>query len=102
MEFFKTKTRIDFMGQRRWAFLFSIIIFIASLASILINGLNFGLDFTGGTQIEMHYNQSADINTIREKLSLQGFNEAIVQAYGSSQDVLIRLAPEHLSEIKKI
>lgn len=95
MEFFKTNTRIDFMGQRHWAFIFSAVIFIASLLSIFINGLNFGLDFTGGTQIELHYPQAADLNAIREQLNVKGFNEAVVQAYGTSQDVMIRLAPEH-------
>ena len=95
VEFFKTKTHIDFMGQRHWAFIFSAIIFIVSILSIIINGLNFGLDFTGGTQIEVHYNQTADLNAIREQLTTHGFKEAIVQAYGTSQDVLIRLAPEH-------
>lgn len=100
MEFFKKNTHIDFMGQRLWAFIFSGIIFIVSTLSIIINGLNFGLDFTGGTQIEVHYNQTADLNTIREQLDQHGFSEAIVQAYGTSQDVLIRLAPTHTSPIQ--
>lgn len=93
MEFFKTKTTIDFMGQRSWAFIFSALIFIASILSIMINGLNFGLDFTGGTQVEVHYDQTADLNAIREQLGKNGFNEPTVQNYGTSQDVLIRLAP---------
>lgn len=95
MEFFKTKTNIDFMGQRHLALIFSTLIFIASILSMMINGLNFGLDFTGGTQVEVHYNQTADLGAIREQLSKSGFNEPIVQAYGTSQDILIRLAPEH-------
>ncbi|MGB6976244.1 MAG: protein translocase subunit SecF [Gammaproteobacteria bacterium] len=93
MEFFKTNTRIDFMGQRKWAALFSIILFIASIASLIINHLNLGLDFTGGTQIEVTYPQQADLNQIREQLTHAGFGTAVVQAYGNSRDVLIRLAP---------
>lgn len=101
MEFFKKSTHIDFMGQRRWAFIFSGIIFIFSMLSMLINGLNFGLDFTGGTQIELHYKQPADLTAIRAQLDKQGFNEAVVQAYGTSQGVLIRLAPNHSNGTKE-
>jgi preprotein translocase subunit SecF len=93
MEFFKTNTRIDFMGQRKWAALFSAILFIASITSLIINHLNLGLDFTGGTQIEVTYAQQADLNKIREQLAQAGFGTAVVQAYGNSRDVLIRLAP---------
>jgi preprotein translocase subunit SecF len=93
MEFFKTNTQIDFMGQRKWAALFSAILFIASIASLIINHLNLGLDFTGGTQAEVTYSQPADLNQIREQLNHAGFGTAVVQAYGTSYDVLIRLAP---------
>jgi preprotein translocase subunit SecF len=58
MEFFKTNTKIPFMRQRRWAFLFSAIIFIFSIISIAIHGLNLGLDFTGGSEVEVHFAQS--------------------------------------------
>ena len=54
MEFFRTQTNIDFMGQRKWAALFSLTLFVASIASFFIYGLNLGLDFTGGTQIEVN------------------------------------------------
>jgi preprotein translocase subunit SecF len=91
MEFFKTNTTIDFMGQRKKAAIFSIVICVASLAVLAIKGLNLGLDFTGGTQIEVSYPQTADINNIREQLSTAGFPEATVQPYGTSSDVLIRL-----------
>jgi preprotein translocase subunit SecF len=91
MEFFKTNTTIDFKGQRKKAAIFSIVICVASLAVLAIKGLNLGLDFTGGTQIEVSYPQTADINNIREQLSTAGFPEATVQPYGTSSDVLIRL-----------
>lgn len=92
MEFFKTNTKIDFMGQRWLAAICSIILFVASITSLVIYGLNFGLDFTGGTQIEMTYSKPADLNAIREDLQKAGFN-AVVQAYGTSFDVLIRIPP---------
>ena len=92
MEFFKTNTKIDFMKQRKWAALFSVIIFIASITSLAVNHLNLGLDFTGGTQIELKYQQPADLNTIRSELDKVGYGDAVVQSYGTSYDVLVRIA----------
>src|ERR1700730_17959117 len=98
MEFFKPNTQINFMGQRKWAALFSIILFAASIISLAVHGLKFGLDFTGGTQFELSYPQAADLNLIRTQLSQAGFGEAVVQAY-TSKDVLIRIPPaKNLSE----
>lgn len=93
MEFFKSNTRINFMGQRKWAALFSAILFILSLGSFFIYKLNLGLDFTGGTQFELSYQQAADLNQIREQLVKIGFNDAVVQTYGTSKDVLVRVGP---------
>ena len=92
MEFFKTNTKIDFMGQRKAAAAFSVFICLASIVIIAINGLNLGLDFTGGTQIELGYAHSVDINQIRKTVNEGGFEDAIVQPYGSSTEVLVRLA----------
>lgn len=94
MEFFKTNTNIDFMGQRKKAAVFSVIICVVSLAILAVKGLNLGLDFTGGTQIEVSYTQMADLGEIREQLSQAGFPEATVQPYGSTRDVLIRLGEQ--------
>ena len=80
------------MGQRKLAGLFSILICAASIIILSVNGLNLGLDFTGGTQIELNYAQEANFNDIREKVTHAGFPEAVVQPYGSSKEVLIRLA----------
>lgn len=92
MEFFKKRTNIDFMGLRKWAATISAILFLASILSLLVNGLNWGLDFTGGIQIELAYAKPAHLPTIREQLNTAGFHDAVVQAYGSSQSVLIRMA----------
>lgn len=98
MEFFKTNTKIDFMGQRWKAAIFSAVLFLASIISLAVHGLNFGLDFTGGTQIEVSYPNSADLNRIRSELDAAGFNQAVVQAYGTSHDVVIRIPPSGESE----
>jgi len=92
MAFFKTNTNIDFMAQRRIAAIFSVLICVVSLVVLAFDGLNLGLDFVGGTQIELRYDKAADFNLIREKVTHAGFPEAVVQPYGSSRDVLIRLA----------
>lgn len=98
MEFFKTQTNIDFMGQRKWAALFSIVLFIASIVSFLVYGLNLGLDFTGGTQIEVTYPQPPNIQQIRQELASINFKDAVVQTYGTPRDILIRVAPhQHIS-----
>lgn len=94
MEFFKSNTRIDFMGQRKWAAIFSALVFVASIISFFVNGLNLGLDFTGGTQITIHYPHATELTEVRNHLVKGGFPQAQVQAYGTSQDVLIRIPPD--------
>ena len=93
MEFFNPNSNIDFMGARKWTALFSALIIIVSIGALLINGLKWGLDFTGGTQIEVTYPNPADLTQIRENLFKAGFKEAQVVSYGTSKDVLISIAP---------
>jgi len=93
MQIFKKTPTFDFMGKRKIALAFSLLLIIASISSLAIKGLNFGLDFTGGTLIEVAYPQSADLNKIRNRLTAAGFGDAVVQNFGSSKDVLVRLAP---------
>lgn len=93
MEFFNPDSKIDFMGARKWTALFSAIIVLVSLAALLINGLKWGLDFTGGTQLELSFSNPANLVEIREKLYQAGFKEAQVVSYGTSKDVLISIAP---------
>lgn len=94
MEFFKTNTKINFMAQRKWAALFSALLFIFSIASLVVNGLNLGLDFTGGTQVQVHYQNQADLNQIRNQLTTVGFRDVVVQTYGTPRDILVRVGPE--------
>ena len=93
MEFFNPNSKIDFMGARRWTALFSLVIFILSIGTLLFNGLKWGLDFTGGTQIEVSYPTAADLTQIRSTLNNSGFKEAQVVSYGTSKDVLVSIAP---------
>lgn len=93
MEILKTKTNIDFMGQRRLALIFSGILLLVSFASFAVRGLNYGIDFTGGTLIEVGYTESADLAQVRADLGQAGFHEAVVQYFGTTHDVLVRLAP---------
>lgn len=98
MEFFNPNSKVDFMGARRWTAVFSLLIFILSMCALLIHGLKWGLDFTGGTQIEVSYSQAADLTQIREDLTRAGFKEAQVVSYGTSRDVLISIAPREGQE----
>ncbi|BCA96305.1 protein-export membrane protein SecF [Legionella antarctica] len=93
MEFFNPNSKVDFMGARRWTAMFSVLIFVVSIGALAINGLKWGLDFTGGTQIEVSYPNAADLPLIRANLSRIGFHEAQVVSYGTSKDVLISIAP---------
>jgi preprotein translocase subunit SecF len=89
----KLKETVNFMKLRVPAMIFSTLLIIASITSLAVNQLNWGLDFTGGTLIEVGYEQSADLEAIRAQMETAGYTDAVVQNFGSSQDVLIRLAP---------
>ena len=82
---------INFMGQRKLAVLFSGLLLLVSIVSLATKQLNWGLDFTGGTLVEIHYSATADLNTIRSTLETQGYAGSSVMSFGSDQDVLIRL-----------
>lgn len=95
MEFFKHNTTINFMAQRKWAAVLSILMFTISLIVLAMNGLNWGLDFTGGTQIQLSYPQEANLTQIHDNLEKAGFPEAVVISYGTSRDVLVSLVPKN-------
>ncbi|WP_426417146.1 protein translocase subunit SecF [Aestuariirhabdus sp. LZHN29] len=82
---------VNFMGARMIAVALSSVLVLGSLASLAINGLQFGLDFTGGTLVELGYDRAADLQKIRNDLDSAGFQNGVVQDYGSASDVLIRL-----------
>ena len=81
----------NFMGIRKHAVVLSSLLLIASLGSLMMQGLRLGLDFTGGTQVEVGYEQPADVDLLRQQLEIAGFESPIVVHFGSDTDVLIRL-----------
>jgi len=87
-------TNINFMGQRNIAMVLSLVLIVASFAGLWIKGLNFGIDFTGGTLIELSYPSPVELPELRNNLMESGFGQAIVQHFGSAEDVLIRIAPQ--------
>ncbi|KUI99971.1 protein translocase subunit SecF [Vibrio sp. MEBiC08052] len=89
----KAKQAINFMGWSKFAFLLSALVIVASIVTISTKGFNWGLDFTGGTLIEVSFEQPADLERVRSALEAKGFGDATVQNFGSAKDVLVRLRP---------
>ncbi len=94
MRLFKGKLAIDFMGKRRYALILSAVLLAVSVGALVSKGLNFGIDFTGGTLIEMGYPEAVELGGIRGALADGGFGSPQVQHFGSSRDVLVRIAPQ--------
>jgi preprotein translocase subunit SecF len=91
MEFFKIKKDVPFMSYGRYTTTISLVTFLLAVFFLATKGLNFGVDFTGGTVMEVHYAQPADVNKVREQLAGIGLKDALVQNFGSSHDVLIQV-----------
>ena len=83
----------DFMGRTRFAYITSGVLLTVAILAIAIRGLNFGVDFTGGYTIEVGYEQAPDLNDIRAALAEAQLPDSVVQTFGTSTDVLIRMAP---------
>tara|TARA_Y100001001_G_scaffold160748_1_gene183943 strand:- start:2144 stop:3085 length:942 start_codon:yes stop_codon:yes gene_type:complete len=93
MQLLKLSDSVNFMRLRFPAMVLSTLLILGSFVSLGVNSLNWGLDFTGGTLIEVGYEDAANLSDIRGKLNEANFGDAIVQNFGSSQDVLIRISP---------
>ena len=91
MEFFKIKDDIPFMRYARVTTIISLVTFILAVAALATKGLNLGVDFTGGTVMEVSYPQPADIPKVRQTLTNMGLVDATVQNFGTSHDVMVRL-----------
>lgn len=91
MEFFRVKKDIPFMSYGHLTTAISMITFVLAITFLATRGLNFGVDFTGGTMIEVNYPHAADLNKIRTTIDEIGLKDATVQNFGTSRDVLIRL-----------
>ena len=81
------------MRQQKIAAVFSVIIFIASIVALAMNGLNLGLDFTGGNSITMHFDQIVNVSQVRDKLHDSGFPQSEVQRSGNAREITIRIGP---------
>lgn len=93
MEFFRRETRIDFLRLKRYALVLSLLLLAASAAGLALRGLNLGIDFTGGTLVEVAYPGPAELDQVREALDAAGYGDAVVQHFGTARDVLVRVAP---------
>jgi len=82
---------INFMGVRNFAFGVTLLLTVLALFSWFYKGLNFGLDFTGGTLIELTYERPANLGQVREELVKAGFEDAVVQSFGATTDLLVRM-----------
>ena len=91
MELFRFKKDIPFMSYGRLTTTISLVTFILAVFFLATKGLNLGVDFTGGTVMEMHYAQPADVNRVRVELADMGYHDAVAQNFGSSHDVLIQV-----------
>jgi len=91
MQLIKQSLNIDFLGKRKLALIISAVLITVSLASLMTRGLNLGIDFTGGTLVEIGYSQPVELQPIRDALAQNQFNDAIVQHFGTVRDVMIRL-----------
>ncbi|WP_370279006.1 protein translocase subunit SecF [Pontibacterium sp.] len=90
-----TEKILNFMGLRKVATVFSAVLLLISIGSLAVNGLKLGLDFTGGSLVEVGYEQPADLNRVRGQLEAAGYDDAVVQTFGSPTDILIRLGQDH-------
>ena len=91
MEFLRKDLNLNFLGARRVAAIASAVVIIAGLASIAFQGLNWGLDFTGGTLVEVRYGEQVSVDEVRSQLAEGNIQDTTVQYFGTSRDVMIRL-----------
>ena len=93
MQVINAKRNFDIFGKRKLATILSLVLIVISIAAMATRGLNFGVDFTGGYLIEVGYPESIELTPVREALKAGGFDDAAVQHFGTSKDVLVRIAP---------
>ena len=85
---------INFMRWRKPFYVIALVFCLASIVSVVVKGMNFSLDFTGGAQVELSYSEPVDLGSVRQTLQAAGLGDAIVQNFGSTSDVMIRLASD--------
>lgn len=94
MELFNPNARIDFMRMGRVTIFVSLLLLVIAVVSLATRGLNLALDFTGGTLVEVNFEQATDTGSVRKALQASGFEQSVVQSLGNPRDYAVRLAPE--------
>ncbi|MBW9259123.1 MAG: protein translocase subunit SecF [Candidatus Thiodiazotropha sp. (ex. Lucinisca nassula)] len=94
MQILNKGTYLDLMGKRQLAIYFSSALLLIAIGAIIVRGLNLGIDFTGGTLVEVKYPEAIELAVVRDALDKDGFSDAVVQHFGTPQEVLVRLAPQ--------
>ncbi len=95
MQLIRPDTNIDFIGKRKIALAISGLMILISLGALAFKGLNFGIDFTGGTLVEVRFDKPPAIADIRKAISPKGYGNAVIQEFGSPQEILIRVQNKH-------
>ncbi len=95
-------TNFKFMSYRKLAMTLSVVLFVLSVILLATRGLNYGLDFTGGTQVEVAYPQAVAVDEVRSQLAEGGFADASVQHFGKPTEVLVRIQPEEGEDSAKL
>ncbi len=98
MDFLKKDLRIDFLSYRRNATIGSAALILVGIVSMLFQGINWGLDFTGGTLVEVRYQEQVSVDDIRSQLATMGVENVTVQYFGTSRDILIRVPTQISSD----
>lgn len=93
MKLFNKQPQFDFMGKRQLAMILSATFILVAIVMMVMRGLNFGIDFTGGTLVEVGYPEAVEVSDVRAVLEENGYGDSTVQQFGTPRDILVRLAP---------
>jgi preprotein translocase subunit SecF len=102
MYFLKREPRIDFLGRRGLAGIVSAVLIVIGIVSLGVRGLSFGIDFTGGTLVEVSYEESVAASSVRDLIAKAGFESALVQYFGTSKDILVRLPASAVEDAAQV
>lgn len=102
MKIFSGVPNINFMAQRKTGLWISALVTVVSILLVAFRGLNFGIDFTGGVLVEVHYPQTVHLDSVRADLAKANYENPVVQFFGTSSDVLIRLPPTQETNSAKV
>ena len=102
MYFLKREPRIDFLGRRGLAGIVSAVLIVIGIVSLGVRGLSLGIDFTGGTLVEVSYEETVEASSVRDLIAKAGFESALVQYFGTSKDILVRLPASAVEDAAQV